>query len=254
MKKLIFLILIIIIPVVAFSMGQREDAVAYRNELNSVFDDTVAGIYTCEITLFQGKEALKKLRANYNIGYTDESGVIDSMLDRVYEGTMSPKETKYYFDLLKENRLSEYRTESYQKQFSLHQKELLNLMLSMIRQNTSNITASELRNTINNYYDFLGLRFGQEYQALINLLIQLEEGKISVKTLQSGLAIMEKEVSDKITAYALSGRNEAENSVNTAAGTSFHADGGSAGGDNSSGQNTGSSAGSGSGGRNSAGK
>ena len=251
MKKLVFLILIIVLPVYAFSMGNREDDAGYRNELTYVFDNTVTGIYSSDITLLQGKEALKKLRDSYNIGYTDESGVIDYMLDRVYEGTMLPNETKYYFNLLQENKLSEYRIESYQKQFNFHQKEMLHLMQSMTGLNASSATSvSELRNTINNYYDFFGLRYGQEYRILNDLLILLEEGKISVETLQDRLATMEKEVSDKtiVDASSVRGANQGD----ATAGASTNPDGSSTGGDNVSAPNTGN--GTGSGGRKSAGK
>ncbi len=243
-KKLVFFSMLLVLPVLAYSMGNTEQEDVYRHELSSLFNDTVTKIENSEITLSEGKDKFKKLRARYNMGYTDEAGVIDSMLDRVYEGTLTLKETKYYFNLMQEHRLSDYRTESYQKQLKIHQQELLALIQSMTVADSSGISVPDIRNTMNNYYNFFGLRYGQEYRNVNQLLILFEEGKISVESLRSRLAMMENELNDAgpVTA-SVAGR--AEQGSTDASGSSGNSGGNSSSGDNSSGTDTGNSGNSG---------
>ncbi len=194
-------VMVLIIPLTAYAGGNAEKNENYRTELAKVFNETVAGIYSDEISLSAGHEELKTLRARYDVSYTDESGVLDSMLDRVYEGTMSPAETKYYFSLMQDKKLSEYRTLTYQKRFDLHQNELMGLMESIIADSPADsVSVSELRNTMNNYYDFFGLRFGEEYRLLNKLLIMFEDGELSIEGLKVELAALGKDPADSASA------------------------------------------------------
>ncbi len=227
--KLSLAVMVLIIPLTVYAGGNAEKNENYRTELANVFNETVAGIYNDEISLSDGHEELKTLRSRYDISYTDEAGVMDSMLDRVYEGTMSPAETKYYFSLMQEKKLSEYRTLSYQKRFYLHQNELMGLMQSIIADSSSDsVSVSVLRNTMNNYYDFFGLRFGEEYRSLNKLLIMFEDGELSIEGLKDELATLGKETPESDSADSASISAGFEYKTGTAASSSESSGSGSA--------------------------
>jgi hypothetical protein len=90
-------------------MGAKDDSDAYKTELKQVFSELIEEIYTSEADTVSAKNRLAVLRNKYGIAYTDEAGILDSIIDRVGEESLTRSEAELYFELLNSGKLAEYR-------------------------------------------------------------------------------------------------------------------------------------------------
>lgn len=195
---IVFLLLLIIIPVNVAAMGNSEDSATYKKKRQQLFLQVIEQVSEKEISSEEAKSRFDTLRNGYNISYTDESGIIDSIIDRSAEGTMTQNEALFYFRLLQEDKLVEYRQENYRQKSDSYQKELLSLLKHQLQTAvTDGSTKNGLRTVLNNYYDFIGLEYDNAYYKLSSLVLALEEGNISAEEIIAELDSLEKQYAQK---------------------------------------------------------
>lgn len=162
--------------------GRSENQQTYNDRLKKEFPAMLEAVSEGEAESGEIKEQLKALRSRYGISYTDESGIIDSILDKAGEGRLSYEESEFYFNLLTEGRLMEYRKATRRHQEELHQKEIVALLQQEVSRSAG---ADELLNVLNNYYDFFGLEYNDDYFVLSRLIIAYRAGEIDTDSLNA---------------------------------------------------------------------
>lgn len=180
-------------------MGKTEAEKAFSNEAQTLFDETLEQIQDLGTGAKAGKYKFRALRSKYDKPYTDESGILDALIDRVEEKSLSIEEAHFYFGLLQTGKLMEYRRETGRPQADLHQKEVLTLLNQALEARESDSTdIAGLLRILNNYYEFTSLEYDEEYFKLSNLIHSLEREEISSGGLSESLTALRKKVIQNI--------------------------------------------------------
>lgn len=195
---LLFVFLILIMPGYLTAMGASEDTKAYKSELQQVFDETIDEIYISGTGAVEVKTRFKTLRTRYDIAYTDEAGILDAIIDRAQEQTFTNEEAQFYFRLLQEGKLMKYRQDTYRQRSESYQRELLSLLQRSLESvDSEGSSIDELISILNNYYDFVGLEYDEEYSRLSNLIFSLKEGSITAGEMIKKLKSMKEQLAQK---------------------------------------------------------
>jgi hypothetical protein len=161
-----------------------------------VFDEVINGIYESETAAVSAKNRLKVLRNKHSISYTDEAGILDAIIDRAQEQTLTHDEAKFYFGLLQEGKLMEYRKETYRQKSEQPLRELLVLLQQKLESaDSSEASSEELLAILNNYYDFVGLEYDEQYFRLSTLILSMKEERIPAQEIAIVLNSMEHQLS-----------------------------------------------------------
>jgi len=192
--------LILSFPADSSAMGNRENRNAYKIELQTLFDESIDGIFMNKTDAPAVKNKIEALRNVYDISYTDEAGILDAIIDRTAEKTFTKDESHFYFGLLNDGKLMEYRKENARKQSEQHQIEVLSLLLQNMKPETPNDPyAEELLDILNNYYDFLGLEYDEGYLKLSDLIYSLKEQSMDADEITAALESTNKKLVRQIT-------------------------------------------------------
>ena len=154
--------------------GTGEHSRAYRDDLQQTFDEIITDIYNSSMNSETAKDKLAGLRNRHNIYYTDEAGVLDAIIDRAGERSLSSEESRFYFKLLQDGTLMEFRRNALEKKQGEQFNEIINLI--KMKFSAGEPDADELLRILNNYYDFIGLEYDEGYYILSRLLEDLKEG------------------------------------------------------------------------------
>ncbi|MBI9107010.1 MAG: hypothetical protein JEZ04_09720 [Spirochaetales bacterium] len=212
---LMFLFMIFILTGNLTAMGASEGSHAYESALKQVFDELIDGIYNSETQAVSAKIKLHDLRDKYDISYTDEAGILDAIIDRAQEQSLTRDEAQFFFQLLQEGKLMEYRKEASRKRSELHHRELLSLLRQKLESSSSQEgSVSGLLPILNNYYNFVGLEYDKEYSSLSSLIISLENGSITAGDMMSNLSSMDQQLSNNSNRENTPGSNERINQIN----------------------------------------
>ena len=185
------------------AMGSAENSESYKTEIEQTFRQLIEGIYSGNTDAAEAKSELDRLRESRGISYNDNAGVLDSIIDRAYEHKLTYNESLFYFDLLQDNKLVQHRQESYRLRSQQHQKEIIKLMLQhMETAEKGGSKASGLRAIVNNYYDLVGLEYDSGYSSLIELVLSLEENRITSADLIGRLNSMNQQLSVQSANYS----------------------------------------------------
>jgi len=176
-------------------MGAREDASAYKLELEQVFDEVIGDICISGTGSDSAKNKLKDLRTRHDISYTDEAGILEAIIDRAGEQSLTYDEAQFYFELLQDGKLMEYRQDAYRQKSELHLRELLSLLQQQLElAGSGGESEEELSAVLNNYYDIVGLEYDEQYFRLSNLILSLKEGRITAQEMMTGLDSMNQQL------------------------------------------------------------
>lgn len=92
-----------------FAKGAAEQEREYRRELQVSFERIIGDVESGGLTSREGKVRLNELRLRYNRSFSDEFGIMESIIDQVAEGNLSLEEALYEYSLLRKGNLMEYR-------------------------------------------------------------------------------------------------------------------------------------------------
>ncbi len=191
---IVFFFMVLIPAATLAAMGSWENKQAYKDELEQEFDETIVELAAGKIDNRTAKEQLKNLRTKYSISYTDEAGILESIMDRTAERTMTPNEGHFYFQLLQEGKLMKFRQETYRKESEQYKRELVSLLAQKVEIPDINKTyTNELLDYLNNYYDMVGLEYDEEYFRLKEHILSLKNGLVTQEEILKTFDSMERQ-------------------------------------------------------------
>ena len=120
----------------AAAMGSSDHAEYSRAE-QELFDSSITDLFNDKTDPETVKEHFNSLRADYRVAYTDRAGILDSIIDKAAESEMSREEAAFFFRLLRENRLTEYKQQQYQLKAGPMHLELITLLSEQISIGTT---------------------------------------------------------------------------------------------------------------------
>ena len=110
------------------AMGVREGENVYQTELQQEFQIILNDIYNDNTSSVLAKKRLSELRTKHKISYTDEAGIMEAIIDRAEERSLTIDESRFYFKLLQEGSLMTYRQEANRQQSARHRSEIAALL------------------------------------------------------------------------------------------------------------------------------
>ena len=94
-RSCLFLLLMFLL---SLSLGARgRDEKNYRESISLAFENIIAQMESGTLNGEEGKARLAQVRSAYRTGYTDFDGMLDSLIDNVSEGRISPAEALQLF-------------------------------------------------------------------------------------------------------------------------------------------------------------
>lgn len=119
MKSKLILIIILIFSV---PFLQAKGAVEKDREYDALREDlfiqVLESVEAGEIPPAEGKGLLSELRSRYGKSFSDEEGILESLIDQVGEGRISAEEAFRQYNLMRSGELMAYRKDAAEKAFS----------------------------------------------------------------------------------------------------------------------------------------
>ena len=172
----------------------QENERAYKAELKQEFSSIIDDIHSQKISAESAKNKISSLRNKYQISYTDEAGIIDSIIDRTAETDFSVEEAEFYFTHLQNGTLMAYRKEKH-----------INDVISLLQSSLQNGNSDKLLSILDNYYEFTGLEKDDNYSRIHTIITAPSVDAHSIWEIKSGLDSIKSENSQHISSENTSG-------------------------------------------------
>ena len=181
-RFILFFFILLSSSVYTSAMGMAEDYSAYKEELFPLFEDLINRIYSGETTATEARAEIRLLRDKHDIPYTDESGILDALIDRADERAISYNESVFYCGMLREDRLMDYRRSSSGRDLGVQLQELAALL-----ENSMTADSADPLSVLNNYYDILGIEYDEGYYRLERIIRSFQDGDLTSDQLLAGV-------------------------------------------------------------------
>jgi hypothetical protein len=159
-----------------------DDFVGLRGE---IFEDIADQLARQTMTALQAREEFSELRKEFGRPYSDESGILDAILDGMADGDISAVEGRRFFAMLQDGLLMEYRIARQRERNALLVQEMLREM--EIRTAVSvdgEPSGEELRGYLGNFYRIMGMSYDESYQQISSLIDRYEDGSLDISALE----------------------------------------------------------------------
>jgi len=177
--SLAFFILSLILSQPLLARGVSEQQRAYQEEVGRVFSQSVVPLSEGTVRALEIRRTFAQLRQKYDLPYSDEAGILDSIVDDLAQKELNPEEGEQFFAMLMDGRLEQYRLALRRQQTEQMQLQVLRDLQAMLRGSEEEKSAEVLRSYVHNLYRITGAQYDEMYLEITNLIDNYESRTIN---------------------------------------------------------------------------
>lgn len=181
----------------AFGSGDRN--AEFRSETETVFQDSAPLVERGKRSPAEAQRLFADLRVRYKVPYTDEAGILDSIIDRLGAGKITLGEAREYFSLLQNRQTVSLRASGDARKTDERYLVLARMLREKIMgAGEPEASAESLRRLAENYYFLFKLDYDARYGQTMDLIDRFGAGAVSREGFIAELTGLKEETESRI--------------------------------------------------------